>query len=178
MKEIYRLSEQLARDDESGDFGEALNGYSDRAKILEDALGEIANSNAASSECATRCAQLAQDTICWADSHTSNDDDQPETCEIEGGRELDYYTPMFMDDGWWKVVRLMGNYHNLNTGAKHRKTWRYLLEKMPVTTLTGAVELTRKIIMNSAGQSVVCRRGGGINDLVPPSYGDDTVSRH
>ena len=33
-----KLSEQLKQDHESGDFGRALAGYSERAKILEDAI--------------------------------------------------------------------------------------------------------------------------------------------
>jgi len=35
-----KLSEQLKRDHESGDFGKALEGYSDRAKVLEDDIEE------------------------------------------------------------------------------------------------------------------------------------------
>lgn len=33
-----KLSEQLKQDHESGDFGRALAGYSERAAILEDAI--------------------------------------------------------------------------------------------------------------------------------------------
>ena len=33
-----RLSEQLKQDNESGDFGMALAGYSERAAMLEDAI--------------------------------------------------------------------------------------------------------------------------------------------
>ena len=33
-----KFSEQLQQDDDSGDFGNALNGYSERAKALEDSL--------------------------------------------------------------------------------------------------------------------------------------------
>lgn len=37
-KEEMKLSEQLRRDDESGDFGKALAGYAERAAEMEDAL--------------------------------------------------------------------------------------------------------------------------------------------
>ena len=37
-----RLSEQLQQDHECGDFGTALKGYAERAKILEDAVIAIA----------------------------------------------------------------------------------------------------------------------------------------
>jgi hypothetical protein len=37
-----KLSEQLQRDNDSGDFGKALEGYSERAKELEEALEKIA----------------------------------------------------------------------------------------------------------------------------------------
>jgi hypothetical protein len=43
-----KLSTQLRQDHESGDFGLALEGYSERAKILEDALKEAA-------DCLDRC---------------------------------------------------------------------------------------------------------------------------
>ena len=38
-----RLSEQLKQDHECGDFGQALDGYSDRAEALEDIIEELAN---------------------------------------------------------------------------------------------------------------------------------------
>lgn len=36
-----KLSEQLQTDHNSGDFGEALEGYADKAKQLEDALQSV-----------------------------------------------------------------------------------------------------------------------------------------
>ena len=33
-----RLSEQLKKDHESGDFGNTLNGYTEKAALLEDAI--------------------------------------------------------------------------------------------------------------------------------------------
>ena len=41
-----KLSEQLKQDSDSGDFGRALEGYSERVKILEDALEWIGRVNA------------------------------------------------------------------------------------------------------------------------------------
>ncbi len=38
-----KLSEQLKQDHDCGDFGNALEGYSDRAKELEDKLSFISN---------------------------------------------------------------------------------------------------------------------------------------
>lgn len=41
--EKMKLSEQLKIDHESGDFGRALDGYSERAEILEDAIIAMVN---------------------------------------------------------------------------------------------------------------------------------------
>ncbi len=38
-----KLSEQLKQDHECGDFGKALEGYSDKAKKLEDVIIELAD---------------------------------------------------------------------------------------------------------------------------------------
>lgn len=38
---MNKLSEQLQQDHECGDFGKALDGYSERAKLLEDEIAEL-----------------------------------------------------------------------------------------------------------------------------------------
>ena len=53
------LSEKLKQDSDSGDFGKAFEGYSERVKILEDALFAISEYGHKNSGMGFTCANMA-----------------------------------------------------------------------------------------------------------------------